>query len=51
MRFAIWYHFDTLKNTKNTHGGMLLSEKLKAKARNFTKSSTPPWMFSTFFKL
>ena len=25
--------------------------KLQAKARSFTKSSTPPWVFFTFFKL
>ena len=22
MLCAIWYHFDTLKNVKNTHGGV-----------------------------
>ena len=31
-----------LKNVKNTHSGVLLL---------FTKSNTPPWVFSTFFKL
>ena len=40
-----------LKNVKNTHGGFLLLVKLQAKARNFTKSSTPLWVFFTFFKL
>ena len=36
------------KNTKNTHGGMLLLAKLQA--CNFTKSNNPPWVFFTFFK-
>ena len=42
MRCAIWYHLYNLKNVKNTHGGVLLL---------FTKGSTPPWVFYTFFKL
>ena len=33
-----------LKNAKSTHGGVLLIVKLQAKA-------TPPWVFSTFYKL
>ena len=41
---AIWYHLYNSKNVKNTHGGVL-------KAYNFTRSSTSPWMFFTFFKL
>ena len=41
----------SLKNVKNTHGGVLLWLKLQAKACNFTKSNTPPWTFFTFFKL
>ena len=45
MRFAIWHHLYNLKNVKNTHGGVLLLVKLQA------ESSTPPWVFSTFFKL
>ena len=32
-----------LKNVKITHGG--------AKACNFTKSNTPPWVFFKYFKL
>ena len=51
MLYAIWYHLYNLKNVKNTHGGVLLLVKLQAKARNFTKSSTPLWVFFTFFKL
>ena len=39
--YAILYHLHNLKNVKNTHRGTC----------NFTKSSTPPWMFFTFFKL
>ena len=34
--------FVQFKNVKNTHGGVLLL---------FTKGSTPPWVFYTFFKL
>ena len=49
MRCAIWYHLYNLKKVKNTHGGVLLLVKLQAKACNFTKSSTPPWVFFTFF--
>ena len=45
MRCMIWYHLYNFKNVKNTHGGVLLL----LKACNFTKSSTPPWVFFTFF--
>ena len=38
VRCAIWYHLYYLKNVKNTHGGVL-------------KTNTPPWVFSTIFKL
>ena len=48
---AIWYHSYNLKNVKNTHGGVLLLVKLQAEACNFTKSSTPPWVFFTIFRL
>ena len=41
MLCAIWYHLYNLKNVKNTHGGVLLLV-------NFTKSNTPPWVFSGF---
>ena len=51
VRFAIWYHSYSLKNVKNTHGGVLTLVKLQAKACNFTKVNTPPWLFFTFFKL
>ena len=52
MCYTIWYHLCNLKNVKNTHGGvLLLAAKLQAKACNFTKSNTPPWVFFTFFKL
>ena len=40
---TIWYHLYNSKNVKNTHGGVLLLEKLQA------KGSTPPWVFFTFF--
>ena len=49
IRCAIWYQLYSLKHVKNTHGGALLLVKLQA--WNFTKSNTPPWAFSTFFKL
>ena len=48
---AIWNHFYSLKNVRNTHRGVLLLVKLQASACNFTKSNTPPWVFFTFFKL
>ena len=31
MRCAIWYHFYSLKNMKNTHGGVLILVKLQAR--------------------
>ena len=49
MFCVIGYHLDSLKNVKNTHGGMLLLVKLQAEACNVTKSNTPPWVFFTFF--
>ena len=51
MFCAIWYHLYNLKNVKNKHGGMLLLVKLHAQAFNFTKSTTPLWVFFTFFKI
>ena len=36
---------------KYTQGGVLLLVKLQALARNFTKSSTPVWVFSGFLNL
>ena len=48
---AIWYFFRNLKNMKNTNEGVLLLVKLQAKTCDFTKSSTPPRVFFTFFKL
>ena len=43
MFCAIWYHLYYLKNVKNTHGGVLLLVKLKAKL------NTPSWAFFKFF--
>ena len=51
MRCAIWYHLYNLKNVKNTYGGVLILLKLQASAYNFPKINTPPWVFSTSFKL
>ena len=51
MRCAIWYHLYDLENVKNAHGGVLILVKLQALGCNFTKISTLPWMFFTFFKL
>ena len=44
MCWTIWYHLYNLKNVKNTHGALLLLVKLQAKACNFTKSNSPPWV-------
>ena len=35
--------------TIKTHGGVLLLVKLHALSLNLTKSSTPPWVFFTFY--
>ena len=51
MHCAIWYHLHNSKNVKNTHRGVLILIKLQAKACNFTKINTPPWVFFTFFEL
>ena len=48
---AIFYHLHSLKNVKNTHGGVLLLVKIKIFACNFTKGNTTSWVFFTFFKL
>ena len=50
MRCTIWYHLHNLRNVKNTHGRVLLSEKLQAIIFNFTKSKFLPGCFM-FFKL
>ena len=34
---AIWYHFYSLKNVKNSHGRVLLLVKLQAEACNYIK--------------
>ena len=46
MRYAIWYHLCNLKILKYTNGALLLLVKLQTLACNFTKSNTPPWVFS-----
>ena len=51
MRCAIWYHLYNSKNVKNTHGGVLILEKLQTEACNFTKINNPPLVFFTFLKL
>ena len=53
LRCAIWYHLYNLKDVKNTHRGVLHLVKLQAalKACTIIKSSTPPWVLFTFFKL
>ena len=48
---VIWYHLYNLKNVENTRGGVLLLVKLWTSADKFTKSNTPPRVFSMFFKL
>ena len=47
--FARFGTIRTIKKPKNTHGEVLLSVELKAKACNFTENNTPPWVFFTFF--
>ena len=47
---AIWYRLHNLKNVKEILEGVLLLVKFQAKACNFTKSNTPPWVFY-FFKI
>ena len=43
-----WAQF---KNREKHPRRSVLLVKLQAKAYNFTKSNTPPWVFFTFFKL
>ena len=49
MLCAIWYHLCNSKKMKNTRGRVLLLVELQAETCNFTKSSTPPWVFLMFF--
>ena len=51
MFCGIWYHLYNFKNVKNIHGRVLLLVRLQNKARNFTESNTPLWVFFTSFKL
>ena len=51
MCCAICYHLCNSKNVKTSHGRVLFLVKLQASTCNFTKSSFPPWVFITFFKL
>ena len=37
--------FVQFRKRENTHRGVLRLVKLRALARNFTKSITPPWVF------
>ena len=46
MRCVIWYQLYILKNMQNTHRRVLLLVKLQAFSLQFTKSNTPPWVFS-----
>ena len=48
---AICYYLYSLKNVKNTYGGVLILVQLQAEACNFTKINFPPWVFFMFFKL
>ena len=48
---AIQFHLYNLKNVRNTHGEVLLLVKLQSEICNASKSSTPPWVFFTFFNL
>ena len=48
MLCGICYHLYNLKNVKNTHGGVLFLVKLQASVYNFTRSLSPPWVFSRY---
>ena len=51
MLCATRYHLCNFENVKYLHGKVLLSVKSQAGAYKFTKSNTPPWVFSTFLRL
>ena len=40
VRYAIWYYLYSLKNMKNTHGGVLILVKLQALALIFSGKET-----------
>ena len=42
---AIQYHLFTLKHVRDTHGEVICLGKKQALVCNFTKSSTPLWLF------
>ena len=46
MRCAFWYYFYSLKNVKNTHGGVLLLVKLQDAS---IASNAPPLVFFHVF--
>ena len=47
MFCTIWYHLYSLKNMKNTHGGVIVLVKLQAAGCNFTKTITTTWVLLT----
>ena len=51
MFCAIWYHFVQFKKREKHPRNSVTYSKFQAKACNFTKSGTPPWMFFTFLIL
>ena len=51
MLCAILYHLCNWKLWKTLIKECLFFARLPAKACNFTKSKTPPWVFFTFLKL
>ena len=42
--------FVKFKKPENAYTGVLLLVKLRARACNFTKSNTPPWVYFMFYK-
>ena len=46
--FAVKHHLHNLKSVKNSHQRVLLLVKLKAKASNFTNSTTHSWYFKLY---
>ena len=51
MRCAIWCHWFNFKNVEKQPWRSVTLVKLQVKASNFTKSSSPSWVFFTFLKL
>ena len=51
MKNVFYFILERENREKSTHGGAILLVKVQTEACNITKSNTPPWVFSTLFKL